>query len=227
MSSQGFDPSQHARAGDGRFEQMVTAEGPPLIDVVYSEDEGSFRYPPMPSTAAGLTHFWCKVDVPEDLLGRFRRAYNEKVDQDKQSELRRWDMSNPPPGGNADDPRHLAARDTAWARIQDRYRAKFMPLSYVRPLARVERMARYSRYLQPGQQAEFNQQRWTMPGGASKTAAEWVEEYDLKQVGRALDADADVDAVVQNASLRAMEENLRKMRFLQQFGHLPEDVPTT
>lgn len=198
----------------------------PILDEVYRDDEGSFRYPPMPPTAAGLTHFWCHVEVPEDLLGRFQRAYSEHVHQEKETELRRWDTANPAPNGQPDDPRRQAARDTAWAQIEDRHRTKFMPLTYVRPLARIERMWLYSRYLGPNEKAAFDQKKWTLPGGVSKTAQEWVDEYDLKKVGRALDAHSDVDAVIQTTTLKKMERDLRDMRFLEEFGQLPEDVPT-
>ena len=218
-----FDPSQHPRDAGGQFAQKVTAEGPPItVDDVYRNDEGSFRYPPMPPTAAQMTHFWCNVEVPEDLLGRFHRAYGRMVDDEKLTELSRtFDAQNPQPEDEAGRARWEQARQIAWGKVEDRYRNKFMPLVFIRPLARVERMHRYSRYLPELERKKFEKQTWTMPDGRSRTAQEWVKEYDLVKVGRALDAHSDVDEVEQTGLLQSIHEEMRNMRFLEEFGSRP------
>lgn len=216
-----FDESKVRRDADGQFAPMVTSEGPPLtVDNVYRDDEGSFRYPPLPPTAAQMTHFWCTVDVPEDLLGRMSRSYAAMVDEEKRQELLRWEAQNPSPADSRSPAwgQWESARQQVWDNIRQRYQAKFIPKVYLRPLARVERMWRYSRYLSPQENAAFQKQKWTMPGGASKTAQEWVDTYQLQVVGRALDADSDVGQVEMNDSLDKIKEELTDLRFLTKYG---------
>lgn len=85
MQKGGFDPSKHPRQDDGRFSESGHAE-PAVVDL--GSSEGTFAFPPRPSSAEQVVSFWSRVPLSDDVLsatqaafaGRKSRAWDAAVD---------------------------------------------------------------------------------------------------------------------------------------------------
>lgn len=103
MQKGGFDPERHPRQDDGRFAESTRAE-PQVVDL--DRSEGTFAFPPRPTSADQVVQFWSNVPVSDEVLSSTQAAFAERKSATWGSAVDKYLRDNPQPLEASD-----AARD--------------------------------------------------------------------------------------------------------------------
>lgn len=103
MQKGDFNPDLHPRQDDGRFTESTRAE-PSAIDLDGSE--GTFAFPPRPTSAEQLVNFWSNVSISDDVLSSTQAASSDRKARAWSEAVEGYVRENPQPSEVSD-----AARD--------------------------------------------------------------------------------------------------------------------
>lgn len=187
----------------GQFASSPRPEAETVLDQVYRDDEGSFHYPPAPDTYDKLLKFWSNVEIPEDVLTRFQRGYNQSVDARVLAQVRQWEAENPAPRSERHQARWQAERAQLERDLVGREPALYNP--WVRPLVRLDRMYAYRAGLYPSEREKFLAQQYSLPGGSTAPTGTVEELLDMFHV-------ADYRHVLRETSIDDNEKLLEQLR---------------
>lgn len=212
-------PSGDGNGKGGQFAPNAAAESEAVLDQIYRDDEGSFHYPPQPSTYQGLLRFWSNVAIPEEVLARFQAAYTRNRNGRIQSSLAAWEKNNPCPMG-AHSSQRVQDRKAAWATTREQHqqmltaREPVLATTCVRPLVRLQKMQAYSAPLSKAERDKLATQQFSLPGGRlTGTIDELLGHFHAAEYASVLregPAAADQELLAELRRTTAALENIRR-----------------
>lgn len=173
-------PAGHPGGNGGEFTSKPRSEADVVLDQLYREDEGTFHYPPICRSYDSLMKFWSNVQVPEESLARFQKAYQRLRNQRIDAGLQRWEQDNPaPPEKHKSYPQWLAAYRETEEALDRREPIMYPPL--VRPLVRLNRMYAYRGPMRPEERQKFLTKQFSLPTGETGTVEELLAKFRTQE----------------------------------------------
>lgn len=182
------------RDDDGRFGSLHR-DDPGQILSLWSEDEGSFEFPPKPTSPQHLMRFWRDVDIPEATVATFADAANERRNAVWQNAHREFRRRYPQP--QREQFRRQSSFDDAmaqWRQAEEAMRAqalRVLPRTLdrytTRAVIRAACVYREAANL-PGAECEMvrSQKLQLRPGGPVMTFRDVWMDYQLEHLEKYL-----------------------------------------
>lgn len=196
MSNQ-FDESNVIRDSGGKFDGWVgKREDPGQILDLWSDDEGSFEFPPFPRDKQHLLSFWSKVQIPESTIVFFNHQAQKLRKRDEQALMDTYSLQYPEPvrkNYKTDEEFKTAASNwnagvdkTIEYAIEDGYMCKVPTKHNIRAVIKAACIYREAANLDSSECASVRNTELALPGGEKTTPERVWREYGMSRLADTL-----------------------------------------
>lgn len=176
MSVPTYNETDHRRDDLGQFapKDVSRDEAGQVVDL-WTEDRGSFEFPPRPQTAEGLLHFWRNVEIPEAVARAVTQRQRIIQINHAQLEEREAERAYLESLGARQKPNDAELQEAKRAGYQRGLNeVNLFPQGYVYPAIRAAAIHRDSQYLPEHEREKVQDFRFRFPQGVTTAESVWT-----------------------------------------------------